>query len=287
MYRRILVPLDGSAQAEAAIPYAARIPSERVRLLRVEPAVSDAAPAVGAPSADLERAGAPLVEIGRMVEPAAARGDPAEEIVRMAADADLVVMTTRGHGAGGRLVFGSVADRVARHAPVPTLVVRGGDRPVVPARFVRIVVPLDGSPTAERALPVASRLARLLELPVHCLTVAEVVGVDGNVAQALPAGVYDAGLEAARHQAAERLATAASKLRSEGMTASEEVRVGPVRSELIAALRAGDLVVMTTHGHGRALRWSVGAVAEQVLQRAPGPVLLVRADLGSETRTDW
>lgn len=279
MYQRILVPLDGSAQAEAAIPYAARIPSEWVRLLKVEPVVSDVAPAVGAPSADLDRAGAPLVAGGRMVEPAVARGDPAEEIVRMAADVDLVVMTTRGHGAGGRLVFGSVADRVARHAPVPTLIVRGGDDPVAPVPFARIVVPLDGSPTAERALPVASGLARLLGVPVHCLAVAEVVGVDGTLARALPAGIYDAGLETARREAGERVAMAASRLRSEGIAASEEVRAGPVRSELIAALRAGDLVVMTTHGHGRALRWSVGAVAERVLQRAPGPVLLVRADL--------
>ena len=279
MYRRILVPLDGSALAEAAIPYALRLPSERVRLIMVKPTPNGERAAEGTPSTALVLAAGALTTAGRSVETVVAHGDPAEEIVRAAAEVDLIVMTSRGLGAGGRLVFGSVADRVARHAPVPTLIVRTGDDPVDPTPCARIVVPLDGSETAERALPVASELALLTGSPIHCIAVAEVDGVNGSVTAALPAGVYDAGLEAALSLAEACVRAASSRLRSAGIQASDEVRRGPVRSELIAALRPGDLVVMTTHGHGRALRWTVGTVAERVLQRAPGPVLLVRADL--------
>lgn len=278
MYRRILVPLDGSALAEAAIAYAARIPCERVRLLTVqapreeaetaEPALIDALSASGAAFAALERA----------IEPAVAWGDPAEEIVRSAADADLIVMTTRGHGAGGRLFYGSVADRVARHSPVPTLVVRGGERPIEPAPLARIVVPLDGSATAARAVPVAQTIARLTGSAIHCVGVAEVDVIDEAVAPNLPRAVLTAAAEAARARAEEHIAATVATLREAGAEASGEVRDGAARIEVIAAIRPGDLIVMTTHGNGRALRWSIGAVAERVLHRAPAPVLLIRAD---------
>jgi len=279
MYRRILVPLDGSVQAEAAVPYAAGLPCEQVRLLMVRPPDADDDAAEGAPPEALLRARAMFENAGRAAEPMVERGDPAEQIVRVAATAELIVMTTRGLGAGGRLVYGSVADRVARHAPVPTLIVRAGDDPVDPAPLARVVVPLDGSETAARALPVAEGLARLVGVPVHCVAVAEVEGVSGAVAPRLPEGVYQAARQAARARAEERIEHAVNELRAAGMDASGEVREGSARSELIAALRAGDLVVMTTHGHGRATRWSIGTVAERVLHRSPGPVLLIRADL--------
>ena len=102
---------------------------------------------------------------------ASRHGGPAEGIVDDAADADLIVMSTQGAGGGGRLLFGSVADRVARHAPAPTLLLRGGHHPVATQPVQRIVVALDGSLAAERALPLATLLATLLHVPVHFVTV--------------------------------------------------------------------------------------------------------------------
>lgn len=278
MFQRILVPLDGSELAVAAIPYAALLPASSVRLLTVAASPgSDETQAVNHADS-VRRARDPLAAAGLVVDHDIVYGDPAEEIVRAAAAADLIVMTTSGQGAGGRLLFGSVADRVARHAPVPTLLVRGGDDPIDPSPVSRIVVPLDGSPTAARALHFAEGLARIFGTSIHCLSVADVEPGSASVSSRLPTPVYAAALEAARQQAEEIVSQAASTCQQSGLATSTEIRQGSARGELIAALRPGDLVVMTTHGHGRASRWSIGTVAEGVLRRSPGPVLLIRAD---------
>ena len=128
MYERILVPLDRSELAEAAVPFAALIPSREVRLLHVEPlAVTAMRERPALTRYDLSRmrhaltahdhlgqVGEGFRRQGREVDVVVESGDPGDRIVRAAADADLVVMATRGLGAGGRLLFGSVADHVVR-----------------------------------------------------------------------------------------------------------------------------------------------------------------------------
>jgi nucleotide-binding universal stress UspA family protein len=265
MYARILVPLDGSDRALAALSWAAAIPCQQVRLLRV---VAEGEPD---PAGDFGVAETMLKEAGRTVAPAVARGDPAEEIVRAANDADLIVMATRARGAGGRLIYGSVADRVARHAPTPTLLVRSGGDPVGPGPAGRLVVPLDGSPAADRAVPIAAALSRSLAIDVHLVTVVETgepprPGTAAAPTTAAAASARAAGLAA--QAAALDLPTAVSC----------EVREGSAADELLATILPGDLVVMTTHGGGGAQRWAIGAVADAVLRRAPAAVLLIRAD---------
>src|SRR5687768_10987587 len=104
MYDRIVVPLDGSERAEAALPFAELIPSRRVRLLVVEPVVLSAArrravvappPPWGSwhgltPDAYLDVLAAPFRRQGRQVERVVESGDPGERIVAAAADAELI-----------------------------------------------------------------------------------------------------------------------------------------------------------------------------------------------------
>ena len=147
MYERILVPLDGSETAEAALAYVALLPSERVRLLAVESDQADLAAVCTAArdcEAYLEAVAAPLREQGRDVDTVVVFGNPAEQILTLAAAADLVVMGSHGHGPVRRFVLGSVADEVARHAPVPVMIVGGGpgSRSVPAVQLTRIVVPL-------------------------------------------------------------------------------------------------------------------------------------------------
>ena len=167
-FDRILAPLDGSDRSEAALRWVRLFPARHVRLLRVtppdDPAAATAAPYLNAIAGHLDMPGCE-------VETRVIAGGPADAIVADAADRDLIVMCTQGHGAGGRLVFGSVADRVARHAPIPTLLVRSSGDPVVAEPVRRVVVPLDGSAAAERAVPVAAGLARLLGASVALVTV--------------------------------------------------------------------------------------------------------------------
>ncbi|HEU0116133.1 MAG TPA: universal stress protein, partial [Thermomicrobiales bacterium] len=136
MIARILVPLDGSPIAEEAIPYAqALLPDGgEIVALRVVPALepllterlgmreearADAADSeVAAARADLARTQARLADPRLQWTSEAARGDPAEQILRIAAEREvgLIAMTTHGRDIVGRVLFGSVADRVARAA---------------------------------------------------------------------------------------------------------------------------------------------------------------------------
>jgi nucleotide-binding universal stress UspA family protein len=269
----ILVPLDGSERAEVALTWASSLPAERVRLLRVCPEDHPDSPAA---AQYLEEVAARFRPPDRIIETRVAHRGPAEGIVENAADADLIVMSTQGAGGGGRLLFGSVADRVARHAPAPTLLLRGGHHPVATQPVRRIVVALDGSAAAERALPLATLLARLLNVPAHLVTVDDPdssrperdhgrqVGAQSTPGDEKP----DAYLEG----------TAAS-LQALDIVTSTEVRSGPAAPEVMATLGTGDLLVITTHGQGAARRWQIGNVAEKLLRQAATPVALVRADV--------
>jgi nucleotide-binding universal stress UspA family protein len=267
----ILVPLDGSERAEAALSWASALPAQRVRLLRVCPEHPESQEA----AEYLDKLAARFRPPGRAIETRIAYGGPAEGIVGDAVDADLIVMSTQGAGGGGRLLFGSVADRVARHAPTPTLLLRGGHHPVDTQPVRRIVVALDGSPAAERALPLATLLATRLQVPIHFVTVDDQVSPRTDQDHGRHAG--DQSASHGEKAEAYLEATAASLLALDIVT-STEVRSGPAAIEVMAALGTGDLLVVTTHGQGAARRWQIGNVAEKLVRQAAAPVALVRAD---------
>ena len=142
MYRRALVPLDGSAVAEGIVPFVLEIAGPldlEVTLLRVlvptPPVVVEGSSYVVVD--DLEKhqveAEAYLAEIaaelrarGVRTKSVVRRGEPVAAILNGAreADADLIAMTTHGRSGFGRLLFGSVAEAVLRHSPVPVLLMR-------------------------------------------------------------------------------------------------------------------------------------------------------------------
>jgi nucleotide-binding universal stress UspA family protein len=142
MYKRALVPLDGSSVAEAIIPFildiAGPLDMEVVLLRVVEPIVPIVIEGsrhvevedVEARRTDAEEYLAPLaVELRNKavrVESLVRRGNPTEQIVTAAREtgADLIAMSTHGRGGLGRLVFGSVAQAVLHQVDTPVLLMR-------------------------------------------------------------------------------------------------------------------------------------------------------------------
>jgi nucleotide-binding universal stress UspA family protein len=291
MFERILVPLDGSEAAEVALTYAAAIPSRAVRLLSVLP--SNYAETGFEPErmdlrwrdqwqarmeGYLEGAAESLRAQGRQIEVQVVFGQPAEWILEYARDADLIAMTTHGRGGGRRALFGSVADRIARHSPTPVLLIRGGEHPIAARPVLRIVVPLDGSELAEQAVPLARELAETLGVPVLLARaldserVLEAMHLGGS-----PAGMYIPSVESLRSAAEEYLERQAQELRNASIVVSTVVLDGPPAVELTGAVAPGDVLVMTSHGRGGIGRWLLGSVAEKLVRAAPAPVLLVRS----------
>jgi nucleotide-binding universal stress UspA family protein len=290
IFNRLLVPLDGSEESLHALPYAEIIPSRSVRLLTViqeddagllEYVVQAAEMremAIEAVKRSLEEAGEGLERQGRNVEQVVETGDAAERILGMAAEVDLIVMTTRGRTGGERLALGSVADRVVRHGTTPVLLVRGGDAPIETGPIQRIIVPLDGSETAEAALEIATALADGLGVPIvlfHGLNTDRMQGAGRFGPAAIPRDVPP--LEEYRTATNEYLSELSQRLKNRSLKASIVVSDEPAVPGLQALTRSGDLIVMTTHGRTGLNRWLLGSVAEKVVRHAEVPTLLIRS----------
>ena len=143
--RSILLPTDFSQCAESALPYAASLARQmKARLVCLHvvetlmPPVGYAAVAEPLPAVDIggqleESATRELPKLGAReecagldVEEVVTHGDAAGEIVRVARerDIDLIVISSHGRTGWGRMLFGSTAESVVRHAHCPVLVVK-------------------------------------------------------------------------------------------------------------------------------------------------------------------
>ncbi len=307
MYERILVPLDGSDLAELALPHArqlARRLQGQVWLLCVVPPVFQPIlpPAIAVDLAAealdraerlaedyLEQVRAHLAAAGLTAHTLVARGDPAAEVLAAARDvqARLIAMATHGRGGLGRWMLGSVADRVVRAATIPVL--------LIPARVVeqelrtaytRLLVPLDGSPLSEAALPHAVALARLFGARLDLLTVVPRPGhyIEGEAElwQAAERGDQALLIAAVRAAREQYLAHQCARLEQGGLDAVPLVAEGDVAETIIqtAQWRNADCIVMATHGRSGIARWVLGSVAAKVISAATVPVLLVRPGSG-------
>lgn len=146
MFQHILVPLDGSRLAEAALPPALQLASKfdgKITLVRVAQPPHLVLANGGGAYADLlidlrEQADEEAEEYlrahqgslrqqGYRIDIRVAAGEPVAEIILEIGDgidADTIVMSTHGRGGLSRWVYGSVADKVLRHARVPVLLIR-------------------------------------------------------------------------------------------------------------------------------------------------------------------
>ncbi len=191
MFQQILVPLDGSARAEQAIPVAAHIARASggsVLLLQVVTTPIDYGPYRSHFSVLMQEKleanhnaalyylasitySKDLAGVEKNVE--VLSGDPAESILSLVHTRrfDLIVMCSYGYAGLKRWRLGRVAQMVARHSPVPVLVLREGaalaPTPAGVARPIQALIGLDGSALAEEVLAPVAHLVAALSVPAH------------------------------------------------------------------------------------------------------------------------
>ena len=147
--------------------------------------------------------------------------------------------------------------------------------------YQKILVPVDGSPTSDRGLEEAIRLAKLTHGRLRLLHVVDELSLAVSLNSELSATADWLGM--LREGGAKILSRAAERVRSEGLQA-EVVLVDTFQQRIPdvvasdAAQWGAELIVIGTHGRRGAERLFLGSDAEQVLRRAPVPVLLVRAE---------
>lgn len=281
MEQRILIPLDGSAEAEAILPEVQRIltPQGEVQLLHLIP---DLTLPVGLNPASVlslqEQADAYLESArnrwlpGRPGLNLVRTGDPAAGILTAALEKniDLIAMTTRGRSGLARLVLGSVAAEVVRKAQLPVLLTHPG-QPRPGSRIRRILVPAAAGEIPAPLLETVRSLASAAS--------AEVVLFHAETPVSDPAPQWgSASPLSIRGQADHRLQESADLLERQGLVAWPVVASGEPVEAILGQIKKLeiDLIALATHGRAGLERLMEGSVAERVLRQAPVPVLLQR-----------
>ena len=303
MRHKILVPLDGSELAEVGLDWATQLASmygaDLVLLhvcgpdechcgpkeCRIQPMHGRYLQHVAAV------AGGRLREADvkdARVDAVTMAGDPAEQILEYASENEVgaIVIATHGRSGIARWALGSVADRVVRHSTVPVRLVRA----LVPEHVIhdqlperKILVPLDGSTTAEGVLPHVTEHAAMCDAEVTLLRACEPPIISADYPGDMPLSWEE---NAERMQAHQKtlcnayLEGVERRLRDAGVRVKSVTLLGEnPAEEVVKYLEANpfNLVAMTTHGRsGLARWWALGSVAGKVLHGTSTPLLLVR-----------
>ncbi|MFC1943662.1 universal stress protein [Chloroflexota bacterium] len=296
MFKRILVPLDGSELSELALPYAEELagslnsevelvyvcePEENqyrhMHQLYIEKIAQTARNHIKAYPTRETNTAAP-------VKPVILDGDPAAEIIDYAERNDISLVVMVSHGRSGIMPWsmGSVAGRVMRGISKPVLFIRGSALSLKVGKeeiFNKILVPLDGSETGEAALPYVKGLTEKLKSEVTLLEVVapgQHVHTIGGLDYVL---FPEEEIEHLRTVAKQNLEEAGKKLADTRAIVKYEVKTGNAAQEIIklADETNARLIAISTYGQTGIRRWISGSVTDKVLQAGHTPVLLVRA----------
>lgn len=294
--RRILCPIDFSAFSSRALAHAvplARWYEATVTALHVYSFVPP--PPTKLPTVAIRPHITPEIREGildalrQFTEPARAagirashlvvEGDPVDEIVKEAQNADLLLLGTHGRRGFERLMLGSVTEKVLRKSSCPVLTVprRAPESPSdgSPA-FKHIVCPVDFSDASLKALEFALSLAKQADSRLTLLHVVEVLPeIDPPELGGFDVRVYGENL---RRIAGDRLRGlipegAREWCRPEAVVAPGKAYRGIVKA---AQERRADLIVMGVTGRGQIGRMLFGSTTAQVLREANCPVLTIR-----------
>ncbi|AMV71166.1 universal stress protein [Desulfuromonas carbonis] len=296
MIQHLLVPLDGSTLAEAALPVAQALAlalDARITLMHV--IEEDAAELIhGEPHlTEATAAAAYLQRLQQRLQVAGLRIDchvHATAVVDVAAGIaahqqelrpDLIVMCTHGPAGLARRMRGSLAQQVVELGQTPLLLVRpdsSGREDIFSLQ--QILVPLDGRAEHGAGLDLAMELAAAagacLQLLSIVATLPSLAGTEATLSRFLPASSQKLQ-ELAQQGLRQFLDAALARAAAEGITASAELRAGKVPVVIAEAASAGaaDLIVMATHGKAGAKAFWANSVAGAVQAKTSRPLLLV------------
>lgn len=305
LFHNILVPLDGSELAEKALGPAIQLASAmaqqaeagdtrvKLTLLRVSAPLTLMAAdpilfdemirmSIDEAQAYLKATAQTISEESIVVETKVVSGSPADAIVYYVEEngVDLVIMSSHGRTGSSRWVYGSVAEKVMHHAPCATAIIRAHVS-VNMFQNHKILVPLDGSELAERALDSAMAIAAAVKSDVLLLRV-----VAGR--EPLPEAIGPAGdgMAAALNEA-NALERAEAETYLQRIYASRDNQHlffdvqntdGDIADAIVSYADAQniDLIVISSHGRSGIGRWLHGSVVEKVLRGANCATMIIR-----------
>ena len=287
MTRPITAAVDGTDESLAALDWAAREAVRRGLALRVVQAWRfQPYEAIDAADPDTQAAWVrdALAEAARTVTARhtgldvttdVVEGDTVDTLVAAAADAELLVLGSRGHGPVVGFLLGSVGQQVIAEAIRPVVLVRAGDQPTAEAAGREIVVGQQGEPDDS-----ADTLRFAFETAA-----ARGAGVRAVRAWTLPpVFAYSPGSmhlldEAGGLEPFERKALSAAlqpwRERFPDVPVVEHVEIGSAGQVLLSVAARAQLMVVGRRARRTAVGARIGSVAHGVLHHAPCPVAVV------------
>lgn len=284
MFKKILVPLDGSQLSQRALePALAMGKHAGAELLLVRTPVVDTLSFAATEAKHAEARSDALVYLdtirksneqpGLQIQTQIIEGDVAGAIVdtALSEQVDLIVMSTHGYSGLTRWVLGSVTEKVLRSAPCPVLAVRAARHPQ------KVLITLDGSALSDSAIEPGIAVAQSLTAAVTLLRVVPRVSINGKLDEhegGLSRRMQEVLIEEAQDYLHARLASCAST----GVAIKSEVRIGSPADIILEYIETygTDLIVMATHGRTGLKRWVYGSVTAKVLRSVNCSMLVIR-----------
>ncbi len=290
MYRKILVPLDGSNAAEIVIPYieelAAKLGAE-ITIVSVYESPDDMS---HLHKYYLERMVNQIQSEINAFEPAkpvkiqseVLQGKPAQQLLRFADTINVTLIAMASYGSSGHetKLLGNIAVKVLWSTTKPVLLIRKpvNDAALKQKRLIKkILVPLDGSKTGETIIECAEILAEVLDAELVLLQVLEplriVAGFESVALSSIPQG--EENIKAAARAYLDKVE---KPLKQKGIKTSIEIVWGSAAERIIEYAESNnvDLITISSHGLSGVGRWVLGSVTEKVLQAGDKPVLVAR-----------
>jgi nucleotide-binding universal stress UspA family protein len=291
MFKHLLVPLDGSSLAEAALPaavYLAQTLDASVTLMHI--IETDAPEKVHGEQhlADPDEARHYLDEVATRAFPSSLRVErhvhtrAASDVARAIFEhvdelaPDLIVMCTHGRGGLRGLLFGSIAQQVIALGQTPVLLIRpreegttetGGEQTegiasppsgrqgVAPTFLLRrVLVPLDGNPDHEQGLDVAAGLARACSADVYMLMViptTDTLTWHSGATARLLPSTTAALLDIAQDDAVSYLRKCMAPLQATGLGVAAEIQRGEPAKTIVDTARRVEADLIALGTHGR------------------------------------
>jgi nucleotide-binding universal stress UspA family protein len=296
MFKHILVPLDGSKLAEAAVPVAASLaqtlhaPVTLLHIIEQDPPqeihkdhhITQADEASAYLEQVAKRDFPTQVKVGSHVHTAAVK-DVSGSIVEHALrefQPDLIVMCTHGKSGVRELIYGSIAQQVIAQGITPLLLIKPEAGTSKGFKLDKILVPLDSGPVHDDSLPVTQELANAYRSSVHLLTViptfTTVAGETAAASSLLPA-TSSALLDIKAENAVEDLQEHLDEWKKASLAVTAEVARGDPATEIVKSAEKlnVDLIVLSTHRKAGTAAFWARSVAPNIVRRARVPILLI------------
>jgi nucleotide-binding universal stress UspA family protein len=287
MWKKILVPLDGSDLAELALPYAEELATAfKSELILLYVGKASEEQYLNMHRLYLEKMAVQTKKAVKRVSPVVIPGKPAEAIVKYTERNDIRLIVMASHGRSGIIPWakGGIASKVIDGVGVPLLLIKETKRRQTKEKHLisRILLPLDGSEAGEAAITRVKELKSRLEAEVILLEVVS-EGRHLRTVGGLDYILYpETEMDTFKAEAREYLDRVYKRLHRGKGELRVEIKTGEVAKEILdyARKKKVSLIAISSHGHSGMTKWVFGSTAQKIISDSPIPVLVVKAPAG-------